>query len=348
METDADDALAGDGPKAAKDRGRRKKKLLDETIGLKVACLTNDCTPSATLLPRCPIRTTRHAGLEAWERLGGILKLAQYSSDMPDSTRQTEIATALTDGVEELPVSQYARNDWDPMSEEDVEEEKSADAAAEKRKPAEQSLADALKDDMQADEEKQKLTSDKLKGKPRGPSGALGGGALNFLLANSDRYNYLPLPTPGPQAMMRAPSSKTSAPKPIRAPNASDPRNIEIEAIHNILKAKANGEEAIKAARSGGSLDNVPKVAGPAVVSSPNPTPHSSPTPTLVLAFTLTNRYALTLASTTPPRRTSHVTPSSLTHSTGWPARRRPPPRRAARSRSRSRPATASRVTQPK
>ena len=110
METDADDALAGDRPNDARDRGRRKKKLLDETIGLKVACLTNDCMPSATLLPRCPIRTTRHAGLEAWERLGGILKLAQYSSDMPDSTRQTEIATALTDGVEELPVSQLVES----------------------------------------------------------------------------------------------------------------------------------------------------------------------------------------------------------------------------------------------
>ena len=278
METDADDALAGDGPKAAKDRGRRKKKLLDETIGLKVACLTNDCTPSATLLPRCPIRTTRHAGLEAWERLGGILKLAQYSPDMPDSTRQTEIATALTDGVEELPVSQFVRNDWDPKSEEDVEEEKSADAAAEKRKPAEQSLADALKDDMQADEEKQKLVSDKLKGKPRAPGH--GGGALSFLLANSDRYNYLPLPTPGPQAVIRAPSSrssKTSAPKP-KSSNASDPRTIEIEAIHNILKAKTKGEEAIRVARDGRA--SVPKVAGPPVVGSPklkNGLPESDP-----------------------------------------------------------------------
>ena len=278
METDADDALADDGPNEAKNRGRRKKKLLDETIGLKVACLTNDCTPSATLLPRCPIRTTRHAGLEAWERLGGILKLAQYSPDMPDSTRQTEIATALTDGVEELPVSQFVRNDWDPKSEEDVEEEKSADAAAEKRKPAEQSLADALKDDMQADEEKQKLVSDKLKGKPRAPGH--GGGALNFLLANSDRYNYLPLPTPGPQAVIRAPSSrssKTSAPKP-KSSNASDPRTIEIEAIHNILKAKTKGEEAIRVARDGRA--SVPKVEGSPVVGSPklkNGLPESDP-----------------------------------------------------------------------
>ena len=281
METDADDALVDDGINAVKDRSRRKKKLLDETIGLKVACLTNDCTPSATLLPRCPIRTTRHAGLEAWERLGGILKLAQYSSDMPDSTRQTEIATALTDGVEELPVSQYARNEWDPMSEEDVLEEEKKDAATEKAKPAEQSLADALKDDMQADEEKQKLITDKLKGKPRAPG--LGGGALNFLLANSDRYNYLPLPTPGPQAVIRAPSSRgirapssksssssSGAPKPKpKGVNASDPRMIEIEAIHNILKAKTGGEAAIKLARGGGDLSSVPEVAGPPVVGSP-------------------------------------------------------------------------------
>ena len=99
METDADDALADDGvttpsAKAKSEKCRRKKKLLDETIGLKVACLTHDCTPSATLLPRCPVRTTRHAGLEAWERLGGILKLAQFSPDIPDMTRQVSAPSA--------------------------------------------------------------------------------------------------------------------------------------------------------------------------------------------------------------------------------------------------------------
>ena len=60
-----------------------------------------------------------------------------------------EIATALTDGVEELPASQYERNAWDPMTDEEVEEEATAKAAVEMRKPAEQSLADALKDDME-------------------------------------------------------------------------------------------------------------------------------------------------------------------------------------------------------
>ena len=153
------------------------------------------------------------------------------------------------------------------MSAEDVEEEANADAAVEKRKPAEQSLADALKDDMQADEEKQKLTSEKLKGKPRGPS------ALSFILANSDRYNYLPLPTPGPQPVIRAPSTRSSATgaatgvAPPNASHAADPRKAEIEAIHDILKARSTGEEAIKVARNGRA--SVPKVAGPPVVGSP-------------------------------------------------------------------------------
>ena len=53
---------------------------------------------------------------------------------------------------------------------------------------------------MQAEEEKQKLISSKLKGKPKTPAQ---GRALSFLLANSDRYNYLPLPTPGPQVRVR-------------------------------------------------------------------------------------------------------------------------------------------------
>ena len=51
--------------------------------------------------------------------------------------------------MEELPASQYERNAWDPMTDEEVEVEASANAAVEMRKPAEQSLADALKDDME-------------------------------------------------------------------------------------------------------------------------------------------------------------------------------------------------------
>ena len=51
--------------------------------------------------------------------------------------------------MEELPASQYERNAWDPMTDEEVEKEASANAAVEMRKPAEQSLADALKDDME-------------------------------------------------------------------------------------------------------------------------------------------------------------------------------------------------------
>ena len=231
-----------------------KKKLVDEMISMKVGCLTHDCTPSATLLPRCPVRTTRHAGLEAWERLGGILKLAGYSPDMPDSTRQTEIATALTDGVEELPASQYTHEDWEPEA---SEEEKSAEAEAEALKPAQESLADALGPEMAAAEEKLKAEKRKLKGRP--PS------ITSLLLANSERYNYLPLPTPGPQAIIRAPSSATSKPA-APSPNP-EALQAEIEAVHDILKARANGIEAIKTARDG--VVSVPKQPSPHVIGSP-------------------------------------------------------------------------------
>ena len=68
---------------------------------------------------------------------------------------------------------------------------------------------------MQAEEEKQKLISSKLKGKPKTPAQ---GGALSFLLANSDRYNYLPLPTPGPQVRVRVRVSPAPSPSPSPSP----------------------------------------------------------------------------------------------------------------------------------